>query len=360
MLTRTDDPGAGAWLLDDEVTRLREWGSDRTYPVPPPGEAWTIGAADTCALRLVDPSRQVSREHARLFHDGARWAIADLESKNGTRLDGARRHAFPLGPGAEVGFGKITLIAEGGRLIALRRLLARLLGLGAERTAAVDRALRTVRTAALGRGTLVLCGERDLVPIARTVHLQMLGEGRPFVICDPRRAAVRHREGLRAMEAATGGTMCVRARRLPPDFEEVSLALRNPAVRVRLVVCTDDTADPRVALGDAIVLPPLARRRGELDRIIDEYARDAIEGLGAGPAGFTHADRAWVIEHAASSLPEIEKATRRLVAIRQAGSIAGAAARLGMSHVALAQWIARRRSPRGTPGAPSAPVTGRV
>jgi molybdenum-dependent DNA-binding transcriptional regulator ModE len=52
-----------------------------------------------------------------------------------------------------------------------------------------------------------------------------------------------------------------------------------------------------------------------------------------------------VIQHSASSLPEIEKGTRRLVAIRQAGSIAQAAARLGMSHVALSQWIGRRRLP---------------
>ena len=33
----------------------------------------------------------------------------------------------------------------------------------------------------------------------------------------------------------------------------------------------------------------------------------------------------------------------RLVAIRQAGSISRAAARLGMSHVALSQWLGRRR-----------------
>jgi hypothetical protein len=52
-----------------------------------------------------------------------------------------------------------------------------------------------------------------------------------------------------------------------------------------------------------------------------------------------------VIEHSAPSLPAIEKGTRRLVAIRQAGSLAQAAGRLGMSHVALSQWIGRRRLP---------------
>jgi molybdenum-dependent DNA-binding transcriptional regulator ModE len=49
-----------------------------------------------------------------------------------------------------------------------------------------------------------------------------------------------------------------------------------------------------------------------------------------------------VIEHAARSLTEIEQATSRLVAIRQTGSIARAAARLEMSHVTLYQWLNRR------------------
>jgi hypothetical protein len=198
-----------------------------------------------------------------------------------------------------------------------------------------------------------VCGTGDLVPIVRSLHARTLGSGRPFVVCDPRRrrfegsmrASESYREGVPAMEAAAGGTLCVRARRLPPDFPEVSLALRDPASRVRLVMCTDDEADARAVLADPITIPPLTRRRAELGRIIDEYARDAVASLAAGPGGFTRADHAWVLEHSAASLPEIEKATRRLVAIRQAGSIAKAAARLGMSHVALAQWTGRRRLP---------------
>src|SRR5438045_2600635 len=54
-VTRTDVT-AEEWLVDDEVTHLREWGTHRTHPLPPGGEAWTIGVADTCALRLNDPT----------------------------------------------------------------------------------------------------------------------------------------------------------------------------------------------------------------------------------------------------------------------------------------------------------------
>ncbi len=346
------DPGTREWSIGDEVTHLREWGTHRIHVLPAAGEV-TIGAAESCELRLIDPAGRVSRRHACLFREQDRWVIRDLGSRNGTWLDGSRRLAFLLEPGAEVSMGQITLIAESPALLALRAFLARLLGWDADRVAAIDRAVRSLRIAATRRRALMLCGERDLVPIAHSLHRRTLGDGRPFVVCDPRRrssaASVRAteslREGLAAMGAAPGGTLCVRARRLPPDFDEVSRALRNPASRVQLVVCTDDAADARALLADPIVIPPLARRRAELGRIVEEYAHEVIESLGAAATGFTPADRDWVMAHSAASLPEVEKGARRLVAIRQAGSIAQAAARLGMSHVALSQWIGRRRLP---------------
>jgi hypothetical protein len=44
---------------------------------------------------------------------------------------------------------------------------------------------------------------------------------------------------------------------------------------------------------------------------------------------FTAGDHAWVRDHAAASLADIEKATLRLVAIRMSRNLSGAAARLG-------------------------------
>jgi pSer/pThr/pTyr-binding forkhead associated (FHA) protein len=238
------DPGSREWLIDDEVTHLREWGTHRIHVLPADGEV-TIGAAEDCELRLVDPTGRVSRRHACLFREQGRWVIRDLGSRNGTWLDGSRRFAFLLKPGAEVSFGRITLVAESPALVAVRGFLARLLGWSADRVATIDRALRALRMAATRRRALMVCGERDLVPIAHSLHRRTLGDGRPVVVCDPRRrslaASVRAteslREGLAAMEAAPGGTLCVRARRLPPDFPEVSRALRDPSSRVQLVVC---------------------------------------------------------------------------------------------------------------------------
>jgi hypothetical protein len=49
-------------------------------------------------------------------------------------------------------------------------------------------------------------------------------------------------------------------------------------------------------------VPPLAGRSAELDRIIAEYADDAIAELAVPPSSFTADAHAWVRDHAASSL----------------------------------------------------------
>jgi hypothetical protein len=359
--TKTD-VAINEWAIDDGVTRLREWGSDVIHVLPPsPTDDWTIGAAETCAVRLDDPSGCVSRLHAALVRRDAKWLVRDLQSKNGMRLDGARRTEVVLEPGVEVGIGGITLIAESARSIALREFLARLLGWRSDRIEIVDHALRSIRMAATRRAALVLCGDGDLVPMARSIHRHALGEDRPFVVCDPRRrqgkatvrSAENHETGVRALAAAAGGSLCVRSQRLPRDFAAVVTALRDPGARVELVVCANGPDDCEPFLAAPIVVPPLASRAAELDRIITEYAEDAVVQLGTlgtlgtlgSRGGFLAADREWVRTHSSSSLPDIEKATLRLVAIRESRNLSNAAARLGMAPVSLSRWIGRRSLP---------------
>jgi hypothetical protein len=351
--TKTD-VAATEWTIDDGVVRLRGWGTDtiRVLP-PPPHDELTVGAADGCALRLDDPSGRVSRLHAHLVRAHDRWLLRDVGSKNGLRLDGARRSEILLEPGAEIGIGGLTLIAESGRSIALRGYLARVLGWASDRTEVVDHALRSVRVAAARRTALVLCGEGDLVPMARSIHRHAVGADRPFVVCDPRRqdspATVRSAEniesGERAFAAATGGSLCVRSQRLPRDFPAVIAALRDPGCRVQLVVCAPTAFDGGPFLTVPVTVPPLDRRGAELDRVIAEYADDASDELGVARGGFAPADRAWIRAHAATSLPDIEKATLRLVALRESRNVSKAAARLGMAPVSLARWIGRRQLP---------------
>jgi len=354
MATKTD-AGATEWAIDDELFRLRQWGTDITYLLPrPPIIEIEVGAAAECALCLVDESNRVSRHHARIQRESAGWVVHDLRSKNGIRFDGTRRPMQLLQPGIEVGIGGLTLIAESRRLAALRSVLARLLGWGSDQLVTIDLALRALRLAAANRTPLALCGEGNLVPIARAIHRHTLGDDRPFVLCDPRRrapdATVRTAENVQpafaALVAAQGGSLCIWSERLPHDFAQVRAALRAQHVRVQLIVCMHDPGDGQAFEATRIAIPPLKGRLHELPRIIEEYASDATASLSA-PVRFTAAERAWIASHAAASLPEIEKGTRRLVAIRHTGgNITAAAEILGMSAVALRAWVERRGLPR--------------
>jgi hypothetical protein len=353
-LSTKNDPTAEGWSMDDAIVRLREWGTDRVHMLPPAGEA-LIGTAEGCQIQLEDRTGHVSRRHARVWREPERWMIEDAGSKNGIRLDGARvgHGVSSIEPGLEIGIGGLTLLAESARLIALRGFLARVLGWTSEQAVVVDQALRSIRMAAAQRVGLVLSGDAELVAIAHSIHRCALGPDRPFIACDPRRRTSResvravenHTQGMVALQAARGGSLCVWSSRLPRDFSQVLRKLREPDTRVQLVCCSTKRDSSDGLLTTPIDLPPLARRSGELPRIIDEYARDAIAELGATPAAFTKQDHAWVTEHAATSLGEIEKATLRLTAIRMSGTFGRAAARLGMSHVALSRWIGRRQLP---------------
>jgi hypothetical protein len=338
----------------DEVIRLREWGSERIHALPrTAADAWLVSADETGALELTD--QPAPDKQALLTCAAGQWSICDLGTRHGLRQDGVRRDQFVLEPGVELGIGETTLIAETGRAIELRRFCARILGWAPDRAHAVDQALRSIRLGAMRRAALVLCGDHDLVPIAWALHRRTLGTERPLIVCDPRRgntpASVRspanYESGVIAFEAAIGGTLFVRRSRLPRDFAQVVARLRAPDAGVQLVVSADHRdAGHAFLTGPApIRVPPLDDRADELPRIIEEYAIDAIAELGASEMSFTEDDRRWIVEHAAMSLPEIEKATLRLVALKSSRSLGSAAKRLGMAPVSLSRWVGRRPHP---------------
>ncbi len=362
MMSTKTDPRFVEWNVDDDVIRLREWASDRFHDLPaahlPSGEerqdlgSWLVGSAEDCAFRLSDPSHRVSRRHARLLREQARWSLLDLGSKNGLRVDGTRQTTAMLHPGMEIGIGGITLIAESLRLIELRSFLARIIGWGPDRAETIDLAMRAVRMAQARRTPLVLRGEGDLVPIAHDLHRRELGKDRPFVLCDPRRqslegnvrSSTNFERGLDALTAARGGSLCVRSNRPPDDFLAVLSALRDPDSGVQLIVCDSSPRDAEALLAVPITIPPLASRQDELPHIIHEYTMDAAHEFSV-PMRFYTEDRDWVIAHSSGSLHEIEKGTRRLVALRSAGTLLGAAEMLGMAAVSLRRWVARRAVP---------------
>jgi hypothetical protein len=367
MMSTKTDPRFVEWTVDDDVIRLREWASDRTHRLPllaPTENAadnaadnavladWLIGSAEDCAFRLEDPSRRISRHHARLFRERSRWSLLDLGSKNGLRVDGTRQTTALLDPGIEIGIGGLTLIAESMRLIELRAFLSRLLGWASDRAESIDLAMRAIRMAQARRTPLVLRGEGDLVPIAHELHRRVLGADRPFVLCDPRRqsmvanvrSSANFERGLEALIAARGGSLCVRSSRPPADFIKVIAALRDPDSQVQLMVCDATHHDAEALLAVPITIPPLSGRGEELTHIVHEYLIDAAISLQL-PVRVYPEDREWVLLHSTGSLHEIEKGTRRLTALRAAGTLLGAAAMLGMAAVSLRRWIGRRAVP---------------
>ncbi|MBL9106736.1 MAG: sigma 54-interacting transcriptional regulator [Myxococcales bacterium] len=64
----------------------------------PVGAGVVLGRCSSPALALDDA--RISREHCAVAHDGASWSIRDLDSRNGTFVDGARSRgeALRIGP----------------------------------------------------------------------------------------------------------------------------------------------------------------------------------------------------------------------------------------------------------------------
>jgi pSer/pThr/pTyr-binding forkhead associated (FHA) protein len=81
----------------------------RRLPVKTP--VVNLGRADYNDIMLPDPS--VSTSHAKLQRREGVWVLVDLDSTNGTFVDGERvKGEAPLGPGAMVRLGDVQLLFE--------------------------------------------------------------------------------------------------------------------------------------------------------------------------------------------------------------------------------------------------------
>jgi hypothetical protein len=336
-----------------DTLQLREWASERCHLLSVTALRCSLGTQEDCAVRLSDAD--VFPLHARLSRERRQWMLRALGDTACIWCDGTRITLCSLAPGMEIRVGHTTLIVEDRWWITLRAFCARLLGWGSDRMLAVDQALRSIRMCLTHRAPLLLRGDSDMVPIAQALHRRVLGADRPFIVCDPRRR--QHRASVRspasyktvaaAAQAAFDGALCVRSRRLPPDLAALRAWLADTDVNVRLMVCLD-RAVPSTMLPASIDVPSLSTRVSDLPRIIDEYAHDAIAALGSPVTSFGPGDHDWVLAHATTSLPEIEKATLRRVALRSSSNLSRAAARLGMAPVSLSRWLTRRNCSVGT------------
>ena len=89
---------------------------DRRQPFPLQfprggGDQFSIGRDASCDLAIADMT--VSRLHARLERTPDGWLLSDLESTNGTRVNGWRvRGKIPVRAGDLVSFGSLEVVFE--------------------------------------------------------------------------------------------------------------------------------------------------------------------------------------------------------------------------------------------------------
>jgi hypothetical protein len=245
----------------------------------------------------------------------------------------------------------------------LRDLCGRILGWSGEQAGLVDDVMHTLLDAAARGGAVALQGDSDLVPVAFALHRRLLGADRPFVVCDPRRregaGSVRvppnRNTGRLALEAAAGGSICIHSNRLPKDFDTLASSLRDRHKMALLFVCLHSNDRVTRVLCNPIVIPPLAQRRAELGRLLNDYLDEAAQIFGVRRPQLSEQMQHCVFDDA-TSLCELEKVALRLVALRNTPNVNQAAQRLNMAPVSLNRWIGRRRwaaeylrqpSPRG-------------
>lgn len=96
------------------TTSMRSAASDRALPIPLQfprggGDQFSIGRDASCDLAI--PDMTVSRRHAQLERTRDGWLITDLESTNGTRVNGWRvRGKVPVRAGDVVSFGNLETV----------------------------------------------------------------------------------------------------------------------------------------------------------------------------------------------------------------------------------------------------------
>ncbi|RQV99984.1 MAG: FHA domain-containing protein [Calditrichaeota bacterium] len=73
-------------------------------------KTFTVGRDDSCEIQLF--AMGVSRKHAKVYYHKGRWWIEDLNSSNGTYINGEKIEKMPLGTATKVQFGSGDAILE--------------------------------------------------------------------------------------------------------------------------------------------------------------------------------------------------------------------------------------------------------
>jgi transcriptional regulator with GAF, ATPase, and Fis domain len=286
-----------------------------------------VGTAPDNDLVLHD--RSVSRHHLRIELRSDRVIIEDLDSSNGTRIDGVSILKAPLAPGASIQIGQTSLVVTAIEEPLVLQLSQRtrfggLIGASVE----MRRTFALLERVAPTNTTVLIEGETGTGKevAAEAIHSESNREGAPFVTFDcgavsPNliesalfghlrgsfTGATADRRG--AFEEAEGGTLFLdEIGELPLDLQPKLLRVlesrkvtrigetRARPLDVRIVAATNRRLEAEVNARRFredlyfrlavvhIVLPPLRNRPDDIPLLIDHFVEMLRPGSGGGTA----------------------------------------------------------------------------
>lgn len=74
------------------------------------GKAAIIGRGETAQVQIADA--HASREHCKVFEQGGTWLVADLNSRNGFKVNGVQTTRKNLGNGDKITIGETVIVFE--------------------------------------------------------------------------------------------------------------------------------------------------------------------------------------------------------------------------------------------------------
>ena len=289
-------------------------GPDKGALAMSPGDRMTIGTDRSCDFALGD--RSMSRFHCEITigPEGAR--VRDMDSTNGTRVDGVRVAAAWLKRGSRLALGRNTLVFEmAGERLGMALHPAERFGDLVGRSPAMRAVFARLARASQSGVTVLLCGEtgtgKDLA--AEAIHAEGPRAAGPFVVVDCASAAggvlaselFGHargaftdatRERVGAIESAGGGTLFLdEIGELPLELQPLLLRAiearevqrigetRRRPVDVRVVAATNRDLRRAVNAGRfradlyyrlavlTIELPPLRERKEDLPLLVERF-----------------------------------------------------------------------------------------
>ena len=274
-----------------------------------------VGSAPDCAFSVDDPT--VSRHHCKIEADHRGTRVIDLDSKNGTRVNGMRVvEAFLPAGGATIGVGnaevRFRLSGETVEVeLARETRFGDIIGQSSQMREIFANMARIAPTDV----TALVDGEsgtgKEL--IAEAIHLYSKRASKPFIIFDCSAVAENlieselfgHTKGaftgattsrMGAFQAADGGTLFLdEIAELQPDLQPRLLrALENREVKpvgsnthvradVRIVAATNRNLETEVRKGNfredlfyrlavvSIQVPPLRERKEDIPLLVDHF-----------------------------------------------------------------------------------------